>query len=236
MAALRQQNNQKNSRIAERKGDSFMNTNYFRITGYHPAEDISAVFDSNGRYGDIGQFSADLVSKGFEIIEASDGGKFLDGDIGKAEPEPGKIILRAQMTGEPERTTHEADGIAYRAVKVGGKAYVPDREKTATESAARSDDITGGGNRSTGNFLKKYFQIKAANPSAIVFYRIGDFYEIFSPDAETASVLLGLTLTARDCGVDRVPMCGVPRHCADQYVKKLTDCGFKVITAEPSAE
>jgi hypothetical protein len=70
--------------------------------------------------------------------------------------------------------------------------------------------------------MRQYLAIKAAHPDAIVFYRMGDFYEMFLRDAEIAAPLLDIALTTRDKNKpDAVPMCGVPVHAADQYLALL---------------
>ena len=75
-------------------------------------------------------------------------------------------------------------------------------------------------------------QVKDQNPGAIVFYRIGDFFEVIGDDASTASAMLDLTLTSRDLGLDeRVPMCGVPHHTIDSYIAKLKDWGLMTAIA-----
>ena len=67
--------------------------------------------------------------------------------------------------------------------------------------------------------MKQYFEIKKANPDCILFYRLGDFYEMFYEDAKLASKELELTLTGRDCGqAERAPMCGVPFHSCEGYI------------------
>ena len=76
--------------------------NYFRITAYHPARNICAVFDSNGRFEKLWQFSSYLVQKGFKIIEVGGDDKFLDGDFPKV-PEGNQLVLRACAKGEPNR-------------------------------------------------------------------------------------------------------------------------------------
>jgi len=81
--------------------------------------------------------------------------------------------------------------------------------------------------------MKKYFEVKEKYQDCLIFYRLGDFYEMFFDDAVTASRVLDLTLTGRDCGLDeRAPMCGVPHHAVDIYVKKLIDNGFRVAICE----
>ena len=88
--------------------------NYFRITAYHPEKNICAVFDSNGRFEKLWQFSSYLVQKGFKIVEVGGEGKFLEGDFKKA-PASGQLIVRACGKGVPERY---GNGIA-----VHGKSY-----------------------------------------------------------------------------------------------------------------
>ena len=81
--------------------------------------------------------------------------------------------------------------------------------------------------------MEQYFEIKNQYKDYILFYRLGDFYEMFFDDAITASRALDLTLTGRDCGEEeRAPMCGVPYHAAEVYIGKLIDKGFKVAICE----
>lgn len=79
----------------------------------------------------------------------------------------------------------------------------------------------------------QYFQIKSEYSDCILFFRLGDFYEMFFDDAELASRELDLVLTGRDCGQEeRAPMCGVPFHSADNYIAKLVSRGYKVAICE----
>ena len=81
--------------------------------------------------------------------------------------------------------------------------------------------------------MKQYFEIKEQYPNTLLFFRLGDFYEMFFNDAKTASAELELTLTGRDCGQEeRAPMCGVPFHSADSYIAKLVEKGYKVAICE----
>jgi DNA mismatch repair protein MutS len=81
--------------------------------------------------------------------------------------------------------------------------------------------------------MQQYFEIKDQYPDHILFYRLGDFYEMFFDDAVEASRALDLTLTARNCGLEeKAPLCGVPYHASDQYLSKLIDQGFKVAICE----
>lgn len=81
--------------------------------------------------------------------------------------------------------------------------------------------------------MKRYFEIKANYKDCLLFFRLGDFYEMFFDDAITASRVLDLTLTGRDCGLeDRAPMCGVPHHAVDVYIRKLIENGYRVAICE----
>ncbi len=81
--------------------------------------------------------------------------------------------------------------------------------------------------------MAQYFEIKKEYPDTIVFFRLGDFYEMFFEDAITASSVLELTLTARACGNgEKAPMCGVPFHSADNYIARLVASGYKVAICE----
>ncbi|HEY5657647.1 MAG TPA: DNA mismatch repair protein MutS [Myxococcota bacterium] len=81
--------------------------------------------------------------------------------------------------------------------------------------------------------MRQYLAIKARHPEAIVFYRMGDFYEMFLADAELAAPLLDIALTTRDKGKeDAVAMCGVPVHAADQHIKRLAELGYRVAVCE----
>src|SRR5690606_24083827 len=77
--------------------------------------------------------------------------------------------------------------------------------------------------------LQQYFDIKAKHQNAFLFFRLGDFYELFGEDAKEAARLLGLTLTARQKGTENeIPMCGVPHHSAERYIAQLTKLGKRV--------
>jgi DNA mismatch repair protein MutS len=81
--------------------------------------------------------------------------------------------------------------------------------------------------------MRQYLAVKAQVPDALLFFRMGDFYELFLEDAEIAAPLLDITLTSRDKGKpDPVPMCGVPVHSADGYVRKLVELGHRVAICE----
>ncbi len=81
--------------------------------------------------------------------------------------------------------------------------------------------------------MEQYFEIKKQYQDHILFYRLGDFYEMFFDDAVLASRVLELTLTGRDCGeAERAPMCGVPFHSAEGYIGKLVSNGYRVAICE----
>jgi DNA mismatch repair protein MutS len=81
--------------------------------------------------------------------------------------------------------------------------------------------------------MRQFLSVKARHPDAIVFYRMGDFYEMFLRDAEIAAPLLDIALTTRDRGKqDAVPMCGVPVHSADPHIKRLAELGYRVAICE----
>ncbi|MFA7534365.1 MAG: DNA mismatch repair protein MutS, partial [Tissierellaceae bacterium] len=77
--------------------------------------------------------------------------------------------------------------------------------------------------------MKQYTSIKKQHEDSILFFRLGDFYEMFFEDAIIASKELEIALTQRDSGMgERAPMCGVPHHVADNYISRLVDKGYKV--------
>jgi len=81
--------------------------------------------------------------------------------------------------------------------------------------------------------MRQYLDIKEQNADCLLFFRLGDFYEMFFEDAITASKELEITLTGKDCGLEeRAPMCGVPFHAAEGYIQKLVEKGYKVAICE----
>ena len=81
--------------------------------------------------------------------------------------------------------------------------------------------------------MQHYLDTKEQYKDCILFYRLGDFYEMFFEDAITASRELELTLTGKDCGQEeRAPMCGIPFHAANVYIAKLIEKGYKVAICE----
>jgi DNA mismatch repair protein MutS len=84
--------------------------------------------------------------------------------------------------------------------------------------------------------MRQYLEMKARYPDALLFFRLGDFYEMFFEDAVAAAEALQITLTARAKGDDKVPMCGVPHHAARGHVAKLLEKGFKVAICDQVEE
>src|ERR1700742_5038270 len=81
--------------------------------------------------------------------------------------------------------------------------------------------------------MAQWFAMKADHPNALLFFRMGDFYELFFADAEAAAAALDIALTARgEHGGAPIPMCGVPVHARDAYLAKLIRAGFKVAVCE----
>lgn len=81
--------------------------------------------------------------------------------------------------------------------------------------------------------MKQYFEVKDRYPDCILFFRLGDFYEMFFEDAIVASKTLEIALTGKSCGLEeRAPMCGVPFHSANAYISKLVENGYKVAIGE----
>src|SRR5436853_4458972 len=106
---------------------------------------------------------------------------------------------------------------AVRAIIPPGFGQAPPEE-----SAARATPV-----------MEQYIEIKAANPDCLLFYRMGDFYELFFEDAEVAARALGIVLTKRGKHLDRdIPMCGVPVHRADEYLNRLIALGHRVAVCE----
>ena len=81
--------------------------------------------------------------------------------------------------------------------------------------------------------MAQYLETKKEYPDCILFYRIGDFYEMFFDDAKIGAEELDLVLTGKDCGLnERAPMCGIPFHAADSYISRLVKKGYKVAIGE----
>ncbi len=101
------------------------------------------------------------------------------------------------------------------------------------EAHQAEGDASVAGNRPITPMMEQYIEIKAANPDCLLFYRMGDFYELFFDDAEIASRALGIVLTKRGKHLGRdIPMCGVPIERADEYLHRLIALGHRVAVCE----
>src|SRR5438046_4606595 len=107
-----------------------------------------------------------------------------------------------------------------------------DAPHTHAPSGLESGPPAEGAGRPTP-VMEQYIEIKAANPDCLLFYRMGDFYELFFEDAEVAARALGIVLTKRGKHLGRdIPMCGVPIHRADDYLQRLIALGHRVAVCE----
>src|SRR5262250_2124342 len=107
-----------------------------------------------------------------------------------------------------------------------------DAARPIVPSGFESSPPGGDGPRATP-VMEQYIEIKAANPDCLLFYRMGDFYELFFEDAEVAARALGIVLTKRGKHLGRdIPMCGVPVHRADEYLNRLIALGHRVAVCE----
>lgn len=110
---------------------------------------------------------------------------------------------------------------------------IPQKAQASYEADAKLPSALSEADHKLTPMMAQFIEIKAANPGSLLFYRMGDFYELFFHDAEIASRALGITLTKRGkhLGED-IPMCGVPYHAADDYLQKLIGHGHKVAVCE----
>ena len=131
------------------------------------------------------------------------------------------------MQAGPVASVPQIEGVAVRAKKPVAESSV-DLTASAAAAVAAETPLTP--------MMKQYLEVKASVPDAILFFRLGDFYEMFFEDAVKASELLNITLTARSKGADKVPMCGVPYHSARRYIARLINFGCKVAICEQVEE
>ncbi len=104
-----------------------MANNHFRVTAYHPTEDITVLIDSYGKFEKLWQLSSMLVIKGFKILEASDSTKFIDVTVPSIEPNKDKLYLRACMVGKPDVLLQDIDGKRVKVLLVENRMYIPDK-------------------------------------------------------------------------------------------------------------
>src|SRR5215207_4811042 len=149
-------------------------------------------------------------------------------------------ILKDRPQGETWPGNESATCVCYirtmnvdaaRRMRTAGMAATPlkDDDRSHSRAAPQASDE---GARATP-MMAQYIEIKAANPDCLLFYRMGDFYELFFEDAEIASRALGIVLTKRGKhqGQD-IPMCGVPVERADDYLQRLIGLGHRVAVCE----
>lgn len=105
-----------------------MSNNYYRVTAYHPTEDVTVLIDSYGVYAKLWQLSSALVMKGFQILEASDDTKFENITVPAIEPNEKQLYLRACMVGKPDVFLQEIDGKKVKVIQVENRMYIPDKE------------------------------------------------------------------------------------------------------------
>ncbi len=132
------------------------------------------------------------------------------------------------MQIEPVASTPQIEGQARRPKK-------PSADEPVVE-VAPVEAVVDGPAIALTPMMKQYLEVKAQVPGAILFFRLGDFYEMFFEDAVKAAGLLNITLTARSKGADKVPMCGVPHHSARRYIARLINFGCKVAICEQVEE
>src|SRR5918996_5916557 len=131
-------------------------------------------------------------------------------------------MVSPQLAEDDQPAGHEPGGEAPAPANAPGKTRV---------SGKAADDAR------VTPMMAQYLEIKAANPDCLLFYRMGDFYELFFEDAEVASRALGIVLTKRGKhqGED-IPMCGVPVERADDYLQRLIGLGHRVAVCEQTED
>ena len=97
---------------------------YFRITAYHPTENISVIMDSYGKFEKLWQFSAYMVSKGFKVLEVDTQDTFLDGNLPKVEAIQDKIMFRASKEGKPTITSFTENNKTYNKIIINNNNYI----------------------------------------------------------------------------------------------------------------
>src|SRR5712691_4599201 len=141
--------------------------------------------------------------------------------------DPTGVALPTTRAESPER--QRASGSRYPAQ---GRSSSIDKMDLPSRFAMLALKVSSVPPRDTP-MLRQYFEMKRRVPDAILFYRMGDFYEMFFEDAKEAAPLLGIALTARHKDSDiEAPMCGVPYHSADHHIAKLVSAGRKVAVCD----
>ena len=133
----------------------------------------------------------------------------------------------ADMNGGEQAAFRQGAYMVENGVKERLGLKKPREQKSVTHPAPLQNSAAP-----KDGFYGRYLKIKAQNRGAVLFVRVGDFYEVMGDDARVASAVLDLVLTTRSAGTDRVPMCGVPHHTLERYAQKLVQRGYKVAVAE----
>src|SRR5947209_1449095 len=116
-------------------------------------------------------------------------------------------------------------------------AEASDATEKAADNAGRVTPIAADELARVTPMMEQYIEIKAANPDCLLFYRMGDFYELFFNDAEVASAALGIVLTKRGKHLGRdIPMCGVPIERAEEYLHRLIALGHRLAVCEQAED
>src|SRR5512138_1483832 len=106
-------------------------------------------------------------------------------------------------------------------------------QSTSSKSAAKSESSSSDAGTGLSPAMRQYQQFKAQYPGYVLFFRMGDFYEMFWEDARTANKVLGVALTSRNKGApDEIPMAGVPFHAVESYLRRMIAAGCKVAICE----
>ena len=143
-------------------------------------------------------------------------------------------MIRKLRRPQADAPPGDADGgsdVAQSAVQTDAPSDIEAESPVESAKSARKPDavVPPGVTPSMAQFL----EIKTANPDCILWYRMGDFYELFFEDAVVASAALGIVLTKRGKHLgDDIPMCGVPVHRADEYLQRLIRKGYRVAVCE----
>ena len=156
-------------------------------------------------------------------VPACDG---RDGTVRRTDPFPFEVSV--QLLGNRAVSQHQNGGSRRRQILLNLRfpyAKMFGRRNGETEGRKTLSEYTP--------MMRQYLEIKEEYPDYVLFYRLGDFYEMFFEDAVKVSKELELTLTGKNCGVEeRAPMCGVPHHAAEGYLNKLVKKGYKVAVCE----
>ena len=152
-------------------------------------------------------------------------------------PYAGPHAWVAGAAASPASATTLRCAVAAGALWPGRRRSASFRMNQREPERRGATPANGGGAGRVTPMMEQYIEIRAANPDCLLFYRMGDFYELFFDDAVTASRALGITLTKRGRHLgEEIPMCGVPVHAADDYLQKLIALGYRVAVCEQTED